>query len=113
MHPDVLVGAGHLLLTVQATADRLAQSGGGYEVVHTSPGLELGVYVLCAPDPDDQGVHEDDEVYYLIEGDGSLLVAGERVPLRVGEGIFVPSGVPHRFEDYSVLKLLVVFQRSA
>ena len=30
---------------------RLAAGEGGYEIVHTSPGLELGVYVLVAPSP--------------------------------------------------------------
>ena len=41
---------------------RLAAGEGGYEIVHTSPGLELGVYVLVAPEPDRQQPHEDDEV---------------------------------------------------
>ena len=31
---------------------RLADGEGGYEIVHTSPGLELGIYVLVAPEPD-------------------------------------------------------------
>ena len=37
------------------TADavrRLRDAGGGYEIVHESPGLELGVYVLVAPEAD-------------------------------------------------------------
>lgn len=105
---------GHLLLSalpVQATADALAQNGGGYQVLHASPGLELGVYVLCAPEPDDQGIHEDDEVYLLLEGRGTLVMDGARLALEPGQAIFVPRGVRHRFEDYQVLKLLVVFQR--
>lgn len=31
---------------VGASAAHLSGKGGGYEVVHTSPGLEIGVYVL-------------------------------------------------------------------
>jgi hypothetical protein len=31
---------------VAGVKDRLVAAGGGYEVVHASPGLELGVYVL-------------------------------------------------------------------
>ena len=42
---------------------RLEAVGGGYEVVHESSGLEVGVYVLVAPEPDRQQPHEDDEVY--------------------------------------------------
>ena len=33
---------------------RLEAGKGGYEVVHASPGLEVGVYVLVAPEPDRQ-----------------------------------------------------------
>ena len=36
-----------------------------YEVVHESPGLELGVYVLVAPEPDRQTPHAYDEVYVV------------------------------------------------
>src|SRR5689334_21221746 len=41
-------------------------AGGGYEVVHASAGLELGGYVLVAPEPDRQHPHEDDEVYVVL-----------------------------------------------
>ncbi|HEY3185704.1 MAG TPA: cupin domain-containing protein, partial [Gaiellaceae bacterium] len=64
---------------------RLEAAGGGYEVVHTSRGLELGVYVLVAPEPDRQQPHADDEVYVVIEGNGTLDVEGERVDLHEGQ----------------------------
>ena len=51
---------------------RLQESGGGYEIVHESPGLEVGVYVLVAPEPDRQQPHADDEVYVVLEGRGPL-----------------------------------------
>jgi len=47
-------------------------SSGGYEVVHSSPGLEIGVYVLVAPEPYRQQPHDDDEVYIVLEGTGIL-----------------------------------------
>src|SRR5262249_12144843 len=40
--------------------ERLASGTGGYEVVHRSAGLEIGVYVLVAPEPDRQAPHDDD-----------------------------------------------------
>jgi len=46
--------------------DRLVAAAGGYEIVHQSPGLELGVYVLVAPEPDRQQPHEEDEVYIVL-----------------------------------------------
>jgi mannose-6-phosphate isomerase-like protein (cupin superfamily) len=91
--------------------ERLRAGGGGYEIVHESPGLELGVYVLVAPEPDRQQPHDDDEVYVVLEGSGTLEVEGERVDLREGQAVFVPAGADHRFVGYEQLAVLVVFER--
>ena len=91
--------------------ERLRTAGGGYEIVHESPGLELGVYVLVAPDPDRQQPHADDEVYVMLEGSGTLEVEDERVDLREGQAVFVPAGAEHRFVGYEQLAVLVVFER--
>ena len=91
--------------------DRLVEAGGGYEIVHESPGLEIGVYVLVAPEPDRQQPHADDEIYIPMEGSGVLLVEGEEVPVREGEALFVEAGAEHRFTAYESLSLLVVFAR--
>jgi mannose-6-phosphate isomerase-like protein (cupin superfamily) len=92
--------------------ERLRTAGGGYEVVHESPGLELGVYVLVATEPDRQQPHEDDEVYVVLEGNGTLEVEGERVEVREGQAVFVPAGADHRFVGYEQLAVLVIFERA-
>jgi mannose-6-phosphate isomerase-like protein (cupin superfamily) len=94
---------------VAETAARLRERGGGYDVVHTSPGLEVGVYVIVAPDEDKQVPHVLDEVYVVLDGEGDVEVAGERRPIRRGESVFVPAGVEHNFHAYEELTLLVVF----
>ncbi len=94
---------------VAETAERLRTAGGGYEVVHRSSGLELGVYVLVAPEADRQQPHDYDEVYVVLEGSGVLEVEGERTPLREGEALFVPAGADHRFTAYEQLALFVIF----
>jgi mannose-6-phosphate isomerase-like protein (cupin superfamily) len=91
---------------------RLAAGTGGYEVVHQSAGLEIGVYVLIAPEPDRQQPHEDDEVYVVLEGSGTLDVEGTRVELREGHAVFVPAGAEHRFSGYEQLSVLVIFERA-
>ena len=73
-------------LNIEATRKRLEDAGGGYEVVHTSPGLEIGVYVLVAPEPDRQQPHADDEVYVVLDGRGVLEVEGETVEVEPGQG---------------------------
>ncbi len=88
---------------------RLTERGGGYEALHTSPGLEIGVYVLVAPEADRQQPHEFDEVYLVLEGTGVLEVEGRTAELREGQALFVPAGAEHRFTAYEHLSLLVVF----
>src|SRR5258707_8837331 len=97
---------------VHTALERLRAAGGGYEVVHSSPGLELGVYVLVAPEPDRQQPHEDDEVYIVLEGSGVLDVEGQKVELREGHALFVPAHAEHRFSGYESLSLLVIFERA-
>lgn len=96
---------------IEAVQQRLSGSG-GYEVVHSSPGLELGVYVLVAPEPDRQQPHEDDEVYIVLEGSGVLDVEGKKVELREGHALYVPAHAEHRFSGYESLSLLVIFERA-
>jgi mannose-6-phosphate isomerase-like protein (cupin superfamily) len=96
---------------IAGARERLAAGAGGYEVVHHSAGLEIGVYVLVAPEPDKQRPHEDDEVYVVLEGRGTLEVGEERVELREGHAVFVPAGAEHRFVGYEQLSVLVIFEK--
>jgi mannose-6-phosphate isomerase-like protein (cupin superfamily) len=96
---------------IESVKRRLAAGTGGYEVVHRSPGLEIGVYVLVAPEPDRQSPHEDDEVYVVLEGRGTLEVEGQQVELREGHAVFVPAGAEHRFVGYEQLSVLVLFEK--
>ncbi len=96
---------------IAGARERLVGASGGYEVVHRSPGLELGVYVLVAPEPDRQQPHGDDEVYVVLEGSGVLEVEDERVELREGHAVFVPAGAEHRFVGYEQLSVLVIFEK--
>ena len=98
---------------VEAVEQRLLAQGGGYEVVHAAPGIEVGVYVLVAPAPDDQQPHQDDEIYLVLRGSGALVVEGERVPLEEGQAVFVEALAEHRFVDYESFGLLVVFTPAA
>ncbi len=97
---------------IEAAKARLSDKG-GYEVVHESEGIEIGVYVLVAPEPDRQQPHDDDEVYVVLDGHGTLEVAGAPVELHPGNAVFVAAGVEHRFTGYEELSVLVVFDKPA
>ena len=62
---------------ITGVAKRLSDGSDGYEIVHASPGIEIGIYVPVAPEPDRQQPHEDDEVYVVLEGNGVLEIEGE------------------------------------
>ena len=98
---------------VEGARQRLVDSGGGYEIVHSSRGLEVGVYVLVAPEPDRQQPHADDEVYVVLTGSGVLDVEAEQVELHEGHAAFVPAGAEHRFVGYEQLAVLVIFGKGA
>ena len=91
---------------IEAAKERLA------EVVHESDGIEIGVYVLVAPEPDRQQPHADDEVYVVLDGHGELEVEGKPVELHPGNAVFVPAGAEHRFTGYVQLSVLVVFDKT-
>jgi mannose-6-phosphate isomerase-like protein (cupin superfamily) len=98
---------------VAAVRERLREAAGGYEIVHESAGLEVGVYVLVAPEPDRQQPHEDDELYVVLEGTGVLEVEGEQVAVREGSAVFVEAHAEHRFTAYEHLSVLVIFERKS
>ena len=96
---------------VREVAERLAAADGGYEIVHESPGLQVGVYVLVAPEPDRQQPHEWDELYVVLEGRGTLEVEDEFFELEEGGSVYVKAGADHRFTGYEGLSLLVIFDK--
>jgi mannose-6-phosphate isomerase-like protein (cupin superfamily) len=109
MHAGAALPAAHPF-DIDGARERLSDRG-GYEVVHSTPGLEIGVYVLVAPEPDRQQPHADDEVYVVLGGSGVLEVEGTPVELREGHAVFVPAGAEHRFVGYEELSLLVIFDK--
>ena len=96
---------------IAAVKQRLGEAGGGYEIIHESAGLEVGVYVLVAPEPDRQQPHDDYEIYVVLEGTGVLEVEGAETPVSEGAAVFVEAGADHRFTAYEHLSVLVIFER--
>lgn len=52
-----------------------------------------------------------DEIFYVIEGELSIVVGEEKIVGRSGEVIFVPKGTPHGFSNRGEkrLKILIIF----
>ena len=66
--------------------------------------------MLPAGSLDSQSPHNEDEVYYVVNGRGTIDVAGERRPVQSGSMVFVARQVEHRFVDIEEeLSILVFF----
>ncbi len=78
------------------------------EFLHV-PSLSLGLYKLAAGGVDLQVPHSEDEVYYVVEGRGSILVGTEHREVEAGSIIFVGAHVEHRFHTITEDLLLLVF----
>jgi mannose-6-phosphate isomerase-like protein (cupin superfamily) len=90
---------------------RLEAQNGGWEVVHESPNLEVGVLVRVAPTPDPPVRHTADEVYVVLAGEATLEAEGDSRRLRPGDAAFVALGKEHHFVDYDLIAVLVLFAR--
>lgn len=66
-------------------------------MAHGSMRTEL--YAPRGQDP--QQPHEQDELYFIVQGSGEFLLAEQRYPFESGDAFFVPAGTPHRFENFS------------
>lgn len=73
--------------------------GHGYVDFLASDKLSVGLAVWPRGATDHQRPHSEDEVYYVIEGRGTIRVADEDRLVQPGSLIFVGAGVEHRFHD--------------
>lgn len=87
-------------LTPEFARRKLAEAGGARYVTMFEHGhLELEYYQPRGADP--QQPHTRDEVYFIIAGSGWFRRGEERQRFEAGEVLYVPAGVPHRFEEFS------------
>jgi mannose-6-phosphate isomerase-like protein (cupin superfamily) len=93
-------------------ADLLAQreqSNRAYLEFLRVPALSMGLYALPAGGTDLQQPHTEDEVYYVVSGQGAIRVGADDRPVQPGSVIFVAAGVEHRFHSITQDLTLLVF----
>lgn len=79
------------------------------EFLRTAP-MSVGVYVLAAGAVDAQSPHSEDELYFVVRGQGRFRNGETEGPVRAGDVLYVPAHRPHRFAAIEEeLVLLVVF----
>lgn len=61
--------------------------------------MEAELYTPSGTDP--QQPHTRDEIYLVARGSGGFFDGRRLLSVQAGSFIFVPAGVPHRFENFS------------
>ena len=87
-----------------------ARAGRPYHEFLRVETMSMGLYVLPAGGEDLQQPHAEDEVYYVLNGHGTVHVSGEDRPVVPGSIIFVGKEEVHNFHSITeTLQLLVFF----
>lgn len=73
--------------------------GKRFATLFTHGTLLVDVYAPRGRDP--QQPHSRDEVYIVLQGRGTFMIAGRREPFGPGDFLFAPAGVAHHFEDFT------------
>ena len=77
------------------------------------PNLSCGLYRLKAGSKDMQGPHEDDEVYYVLEGKARLRTDGQEHDIGPGSVLYIRATSIHSFFEIDEDMTLLVFFASA
>ena len=81
----------------------------GKSTLYESPHLLVGVNAFEPGQSHALHAHAGmDKVYLVVEGEGLFLLSDARLPMRAGDLLVAPDGVPHGVENNSSGRLLVM-----
>jgi len=92
-----------------ALLERVAAARTPYLEFLRVPSLSCGIYRLKAGAKDMQGPHDEDEVYYVLEGRARLRIGGGDVAVSAGSLLFVGATEKHSFFEIEEDMTLLVF----
>jgi mannose-6-phosphate isomerase-like protein (cupin superfamily) len=99
-------------MTKTLRAER-AEGGGRYHRFLDEDTMSMGIYHLPRRAKDNQAPHDEDEVYYVLEGRAKLRVEDEVVDAVPGAVLYVAARAEHRFVEIEEdLTLLVFFSKA-
>jgi quercetin dioxygenase-like cupin family protein len=99
-HPSVIRPADHAIFS----PDKM-----GKATVFESPRLLVGLNSFEPGQSHALHAHAgQDKVYHVIEGEGAFLLEGRTLPMRAGNLLVAPEGVPHGIHNTSQGRLIVL-----
>jgi quercetin dioxygenase-like cupin family protein len=81
----------------------------GKSTIFESPRLMVGLNAFEPGQSHTLHAHAGmDKMYYVLEGEGVFLLEGSDMPMRAGDMLVAPDGVPHGVRNSSGKRLLVM-----
>jgi quercetin dioxygenase-like cupin family protein len=81
----------------------------GKATLFESPRLLVGLNAFEPGQAHELHSHEGmDKMYHVLEGDGVFLLEGRELPMRAGDLLIAPDGVPHGIRNNGTDRLLVL-----
>ena len=81
----------------------------GKATLFASPRLLVGLNAFEPGQSHDLHSHAGmDKLYHVLEGEGVFLLEGRELPMRAGELLIAPEGVPHGIRNNGTARLLVL-----
>jgi mannose-6-phosphate isomerase-like protein (cupin superfamily) len=81
----------------------------GKSTLFESPRMLVGLNAFEPGQAHDLHAHGGmDKLYHVLEGDGVFLLEGREVPMRAGDLLVAPEGVPHGIRNTGTGRLLVL-----
>lgn len=78
---------------------KIAKSDTYFHTFIDKENLAAGVLRLEPGEEDTQEPHESDEIYYVVKGDGFLLIDKKDYPVSEGMAYYVIKNIPHKFHS--------------
>ena len=99
-HPEVIRPAEHAVYG----ADKM-----GKTALFQSPRMLVGLNAFEPGQSHALHAHQGmDKVYSVVEGEGRFLLEGRELPMRAGDLLVAPDGVPHGVRNTGTQRLLVL-----
>lgn len=99
-HPSVIQPAAH----AEWRSDKMGKS-----TLYESPRLLVGLNAFEPGQAHALHAHAGmDKVYQVIEGAGTFLLEGQELPMKAGDLLVAPAGIPHGVRNTSGARLLVL-----
>jgi len=72
-------------------------------------GIRMGYTIIYPTGTTTGHTHDDEEVYFVVSGEGIMVVGDEEYPIKAGDGLYVPPGVFHTTKQTGNQPLHVVW----